>query len=75
MTAIKTADRAANAAFDAYLVSHRSTATMHVPQGVIDAAKKAFSDAGGRGEIEVVGHGNTTHPVCSVSVRRAKVRR
>lgn len=69
---LNAARKAANEAFDAYLDRMRSTATMHVPQDVIDAASAAFRAAGGEGEIEVVGHGNRTHPVCSVSVQRAK---
>lgn len=71
MSAIKTADKAANDAFDAYLKAHKSTATMHVPPAVVEAAKAAYREAGGKGEIVVKGHGNTTHPVCSVSVQRA----
>jgi hypothetical protein len=70
MTAIKTAERAATAEFDAYLTANRSTATPYVPPCVIAAATAAYRAAGGAGEIVVVGRGNRTHPVCSVSVRR-----
>ena len=69
MTAIKLANKAAETAFDRYLKDHRSTATMHIPQCVIDAATAAYREAGGKKQIEVRGHGNTTHPVCSVEVR------
>lgn len=72
MTATKTADTAAKAAFDAYLIRTRSTATAHVPPEVVTAAESAYRNAGGDGRIVVVGSGNRTHPVCSVSVRRAR---
>lgn len=69
MSAIKTARTAAAAAFDAYLITHRATATMSVPACVIDAVTAAYRTAGGKGDVVVVGHGNATHPVCSVSVQ------
>lgn len=69
MSAIKIADQAATEAFDAYLRHNRSTATSYVPESVIDAARRAYAEAGGKRAIVVVGHGNVTHPVCSVSVR------
>lgn len=69
MSAIKTADKAARTAFDAYLVANRSTATQYVPAEVVAAAKAAYKAAGGTREIVVVGSGNRTHPVCTVSVR------
>ena len=72
MSAIKIADKAACTAFDAYLVRSRSTATQYVPQEVIDAAEVAYRSAGGTRDIVVVGSGNRTHPVCSVSVRAKK---
>jgi len=72
MTATKTAAAAAKAAFDAYLIAHRATATMYVPQCVIDAAEVAYRQAGGTKRIVVAGWGNTTHPVCGVEVRLAK---
>lgn len=75
MTATKTAEKAAKEAFGAYLIRTKATATMRVPQEVIEAAKKAYSEAGGEGEIEVRGYGNATHPVCGVEVKRAKARR
>ncbi len=77
MSKIKKAEKAAQvesrslghrAAFRA----NRATATMYVPKCVIDVAKAAYDEAEGNGEIAVVGHGNATHPVCSVSVKRAK---
>jgi molybdopterin-guanine dinucleotide biosynthesis protein A len=71
MTALKAARNAAAATFDAYLTRTKSTATPHVPAEVIKAAKDAYAAAGGMGEIVVAGHGNRTHPVCSVSVRKA----
>lgn len=70
-TAISAARKAATAEFDRYLTATRCTATQYVPQCVIDAATAAYRDVGGRGEIDVVGHGNTTHPVCGVSVRKS----
>lgn len=73
MTAIEIAALAATNAFDELLRANRSTATQSVPESVITAAKAAYKAAGGEGEIEVTGHGNTTHPVCSVSVRQIKV--
>lgn len=75
MSATKKAEAVAKETFQQYLIAARATATMRVPQSVIDAAQKAYAEAGGTGEIEVIGSGNTTHPVCSVSVRRAKARR
>lgn len=70
-TAIKTAAQVAKSEFDAYLIAAKSTATMYVPESVIAAAKAAYRDAGGKGEIEVVGTGNRTHPVISVGIRLA----
>lgn len=67
--AIKAATRAAQDQFDSYL--GHNTAAMHVPQSVIDAANIAYRAAGGKGDIVVRGHGNTTHPVCSVTVESA----
>lgn len=69
--AIKAAQKAATESFDGYLRQAQSTAAAHVPDCVIVAAKRAFRDAGGKGEIAVRGHGNATHPVCSVEVVRA----
>lgn len=71
-TPLELAQDAADSAFDAYLTKHAATAAVRVPDGVIAAATKAYRDAYGEGEIEVVGHGNRTHPVCSVTVRRKK---
>ena len=77
MTATKTkpmtaARQAAKEEFDAYLDRNNATATMSVPDCVRTAAIAAFREAGGEGEIDVIGSGNRTHPVCSVDVRRAK---
>lgn len=70
MSPLRQATAAAKAEFDRTL--GRDTARFDVPASVVDAANRAFAAAGGTGPIEVIGHGNTTHPVCSVSVRRAK---
>lgn len=56
--------------FENYLDQMNSCATMHVPDCVILAANEAYSAAGGQGEIIVFGHGNRTHPVCGVDVKR-----
>lgn len=74
MNAMKIAQQTAEKAFEQHLQATRCTATQYVPEHVSAAAKAAFEDAGGRGEIVVCGHGNTTHPVCSVEVKRIKRR-
>ena len=71
-TAMKQAQNAADEAFDSYLDRANATATAYVPQAVLDAANKAYTDAGGKKKIEVCGRGNLSHPVCSVFVREAK---
>jgi len=72
MTAIKQARQAAREEFDDYLDRNNATASFAVPDCVISAAKAAYSAAGGSGEVDVIGRGNRTHPVCSVEVRRTK---
>lgn len=72
MSAIKVATKAAEQAFSEYLIASRSTASSYVPPCVVDAAEQAYREAGGTGSVEVVGHGNTTHPVCSVTVQRKR---
>ena len=64
MNAMKVASDAASKAFDEYLGTN--TAASSVPQCVVEAAEKAYREAGGTGQIAVGGRGNTTHPVCSV---------
>lgn len=71
MKATKIAEQAAQQEFDSYLGAMHSTASPSVPQCVIEAAQKAYHEAGGKGEIVVRGHGNTTHSICTVTVQRA----
>jgi integrase len=47
------------------------TIGVYVEQEMVKAAL-TWTEAGGTGEIVVKGHGNTTHPVCSVSVAKAR---
>lgn len=68
MKAIDFAQKAAEKAFDDYLLRNHSTATQHIPEEVIEEAQKAYRDFGGSKRIDVRGHGNRTHPVCSVTV-------
>lgn len=63
---LKLATEAAEDAFNLSLGT--ATAAFHVPDSVISAAEKAFSAANGRGKIKVVGRGNNTHPIISVTV-------
>lgn len=74
MTPLEKAREAANQAFDEYLARNHWTACSYVPDHVVAAAQRAYVEAGGNGEIEVVGRGNVTHPVCSVDVVLAKRR-
>jgi hypothetical protein len=66
--ALHAAETAATTEFDAYLARHQSAAAIHVPDCVVEAAERAYREAGGKGKIRVVGYGNSTHPVCSVGV-------
>jgi len=71
MSPTKAAMLAAEESFNAYLLRHKAAAAAYVPPEVIDLARAAFAAAGGKGKIVVKGHGNPTHPVCGVTVRRA----
>lgn len=66
---LQAAREAAKQAFDAHLEANKATATFTVPQSVIDAAQAAYDAAGGNRKVKVIGHGNRTHPVCSVDVK------
>jgi hypothetical protein len=66
--AVKAAEKAAKKDFDEYLDSSNATAAQYVPVSTIEAAQAAYAEAGGKKCIEVRGHGNASHPVCSVSV-------
>lgn len=69
-TALQAARAAAEEEFAAYLHASHATAAAHVPESVIRAARIAYARAGGREAVVVIGHGNTTHPVCSITVER-----
>ena len=70
MSPLKAANDAAVKEFDAYLEANGGGAAVGVPMCVIEAAEDAYRRAGGKGEIDVHGSGNTTHPVCRVYVTR-----
>lgn len=70
--ALTAANEAAKKDFDEYLDYMNATATQYVPHSVEEAAQAAYVAAGGTARIEVRGHGNTTHPVCSVSVHEVR---
>jgi hypothetical protein len=72
--ALAAAQAAADAAQDEALAAANATATMHVYDEVREAAQAAYDAAGGGRQIVVRGHGNTTHPVISVSVRILRTR-
>lgn len=68
--ALAVAQVAADVAFDEYLRTTGAGATLYIPEIVIKEARAAYRNAGGPGQIDVCGHGNRTHPVCSVEVVR-----
>ena len=69
MSPIKAAQAAADSALGRYLGLTHACAAMHIPRCVEIAASDAYVAAGGRAAaIRVVGWGNSTHPVCGVTV-------